>query len=112
MSLYTTIWDASAWATNGGKYPVNYKYAPFVATMGELEIVGCSMQKTNSSTAASMCSKNATVSSLDPVNGEEYAKLSKQQMVGLNWVRSKHMYYSYCKDTARYKEMPAECYAH
>ncbi|GJW23314.1 probable xyloglucan endotransglucosylase/hydrolase protein 33, partial [Tanacetum coccineum] len=34
MSLYTTIWDASEWATNGGKYPVNYKYAPFVASLG------------------------------------------------------------------------------
>lgn len=109
MSLYATIWDASEWATNGGKYPVNYKYAPFVASLGELEIVGCSMQKTNSSTATAGCLKNATVSSLDPVDGQEYAKLSKQQMDGLNWVRSKHMYYSYCKDTARYKVMPAEC---
>ena len=30
MSLYATIWDASNWATSGGKYKVNYKYAPFV----------------------------------------------------------------------------------
>ncbi|KAK1437820.1 hypothetical protein QVD17_03618 [Tagetes erecta] len=107
MSLYATIWDASEWATNGGKYPVNYKYAPFVGSLGELEIAGCSMQKTNSTRA---CLKNATVPSrMDPVDGEEYAKLSKQQMTGLNWVRSKHMYYSYCKDTKRYKVMPPEC---
>ncbi|KAJ6897536.1 hypothetical protein NC652_024361 [Populus alba x Populus x berolinensis] len=26
-----TIWDGSDWATNGGKYRVNYKYAPYVA---------------------------------------------------------------------------------
>ncbi|XP_076906123.1 putative xyloglucan endotransglucosylase/hydrolase protein 33 [Bidens hawaiensis] len=109
MSLYTTIWDASEWATSGGKYPVNYKYAPFVASLTDLEIVGCSMQKMNLSNTASTCSKNTTFSGLDPVDGEEYARLSKQQMVGLNWVRSKHMYYSYCKDTARYKVMPAEC---
>ncbi|KAL8267444.1 hypothetical protein R6Q59_004788 [Mikania micrantha] len=25
MSPYATIWDASEWATNGGKCPVNYK---------------------------------------------------------------------------------------
>ncbi|XP_071703602.1 probable xyloglucan endotransglucosylase/hydrolase protein 33 [Rutidosis leptorrhynchoides] len=113
MSLYATIWDASEWATNGGKYPVNYKYAPFVASLGQLEIVGCSLQKTNSSTnsTTSGCLKNTTVSSLDPVDGQDYAKLSKQQIDGLNWVRSKHMYYSYCKDTARYKVMPAECNA-
>ncbi|KAK9064506.1 hypothetical protein SSX86_015888 [Deinandra increscens subsp. villosa] len=111
MSLYATIWDGSEWATNGGKYPVNYNYAPFAASLTDLEIVGCSMQNTNSPNVASACLKNATVSSLDPVDGEEYASLSKQQMVGLNWVRSKHMYYSYCKDTARYKVMPAECNA-
>ncbi|GJZ69768.1 probable xyloglucan endotransglucosylase/hydrolase protein 33, partial [Tanacetum coccineum] len=110
MSLYTTIWDASEWATNGGKYHVNYKYAPFVASLGELEITGCSMQRSNSSMGVG-CVKNASVSSLDPVDGQEYEKLSKQQMDGLNWVRSKHMYYSYCKDTARYKVMPAECNA-
>ncbi|KAF5754731.1 putative xyloglucan:xyloglucosyl transferase [Helianthus annuus] len=112
MSLYATIWDASEWATNGGKYPVDYKHAPFVGSLGELEIVGCSMQKTNSTKAPAGCLKNTTVSSLDPVDGEEYARLSKQQMAGLNWVRSKHMYYSYCKDTTRYKVMPAECNAH
>ncbi|KAI3714179.1 hypothetical protein L1987_72773 [Smallanthus sonchifolius] len=111
MSLYTTIWDGSAWATNGGKYPVNYKYAPFVGSLGELEIVGCLMQDANSTKASAGCLKNTTVSSLDPVDGEEYARLSKQQMAGLDWVRKKHTTYSYCKDTTRYKVMPPECNA-
>ncbi|KAK1423026.1 hypothetical protein QVD17_18319 [Tagetes erecta] len=110
MSLYATIWDASEWATSGGKYPVNYKYAPFVASLTNLEIVGCSMPRVNSPNVVSACLKNATaLSSLDPVDGEEYARLSKQQIIGLNWVRGKHMYYSYCKDTIRYKVMPTEC---
>nr|GEZ27261.1 probable xyloglucan endotransglucosylase/hydrolase protein 33 [Tanacetum cinerariifolium] len=74
MSLYTTIWDASEWATNGGKYPVNYKYAPFVASLGELEIQGrCSIQKTSLPTGAG-CLKNAPVSSQDPVNGQEIGR--------------------------------------
>ncbi|XP_076927614.1 putative xyloglucan endotransglucosylase/hydrolase protein 33 [Bidens hawaiensis] len=29
MSLYAAIWDTSEWSTNGGKYPVNYKYARY-----------------------------------------------------------------------------------
>ncbi|KAI3729031.1 hypothetical protein L6452_17677 [Arctium lappa] len=110
MSLYATIWDASDWATDGGKYPVNYKYAPFVASLGELKIEGCMAQNTSSPTAAE-CSKNATFSSSNRVEGTNYAKLSKQQMVGLNWARRKHMFYSYCKDTKRYKTLPAECNA-
>lgn len=107
MSLYATIWDGSEWATRGGKYPVNYKYAPFVASLGELEMEGCVMQDKDS---APPCSKSS-LSSLDPVEGEQFAKLSKHQSEGLDWARRKHMFYSYCKDTARYKVLPAECHA-
>lgn len=41
MAVYATIWDASDWATHGGKYPVNYKYAPFTASLGQMEMAGC-----------------------------------------------------------------------
>ncbi|XP_071736451.1 probable xyloglucan endotransglucosylase/hydrolase protein 33 [Rutidosis leptorrhynchoides] len=108
MSLYTTIWDASEWATHGGKYPVDYHYAPFVASFGELEMEGCVILKTNPS-STSTCSKSSTLLSVDPVDGNEYAKLTVQQTVGLNWARTKHMFYSYCKDTSRYKLLPPEC---
>ncbi|XP_024994530.1 probable xyloglucan endotransglucosylase/hydrolase protein 33 [Cynara cardunculus var. scolymus] len=108
MSLYATIWDASEWATHGGKYPVNYNYGPFVASLGELKIEGCMIQKISSPLVV-VCAKNATLSSVDPVEGEDYATLSKQQMDGLDWVRRKHMFYSYCKDTTRYKVLPIEC---
>lgn len=107
MSLYATIWDGSEWATRGGKYPVNYKFAPFVASLGELEMEGCVMQDKDSDPP---CSRSS-LSSLDPVEGEQFAKLSKQQYEGLGWARRKHMFYSYCKDTTRYKVLPAECNA-
>ncbi|XP_059649004.1 probable xyloglucan endotransglucosylase/hydrolase protein 33 [Cornus florida] len=107
MSLHATIWDASEWATHGGKYPVNYKYAPFVASLAEMEMEGCVLHSTNS---ASPCSKSR-LSSLDPVEGEEFVKLSQQQITGLEWARKKLMFYSYCKDTSRYKVLPPECKA-
>ncbi|KAL8249919.1 hypothetical protein R6Q59_006787 [Mikania micrantha] len=109
MSLYTTIWDGSKWATHGGKYPVNYKYAPFVASLEELEIEGCLMSKSNTTTGS--CSKSSTLLTSDPVEGDEYTKLTEQQTTGLNWARNKHMFYSYCKDTSRYKVLPPECRA-
>ena len=105
MSVYTTIWDASQWATHGGKYPVNYNYAPFVASVGELELEGCIVHQKNSGPA---CSRSR-LSSLDPVEGDEFATLSRQQITGLEWARGKHMFYSYCKDTSRYKVLPPEC---
>uniref|UniRef100_J3LLT6 GH16 domain-containing protein n=2 Tax=Oryza brachyantha TaxID=4533 RepID=J3LLT6_ORYBR len=41
MSLYATIWDGSSWATSGGRYKVNYKYAPYVAEFTDLGLHGC-----------------------------------------------------------------------
>ncbi|PIM98632.1 hypothetical protein CDL12_28885 [Handroanthus impetiginosus] len=106
MSVYVTIWDGSKWATHGGKYPVNYKFAPFVASMGGIEMEGCIL---NQKDMAPSCSRSPY--SLDPVDGEQFAKLSSQQITGLEWARRKHMFYSYCQDKSRYKVLPAECNA-
>ncbi|KAK9277744.1 hypothetical protein L1049_007291 [Liquidambar formosana] len=105
MSVYATIWDGSQWATHGGKYPVNYKYAPFVASFGEMVMDGC---KLNPTEAAQSCSKSG-LSSLDPVDGEEFVKLSRQQSMAMEWSRKHLMFYSYCRDPSRYKVLPPEC---
>ncbi|XAR48058.1 Xyloglucan:xyloglucosyl transferase [Bertholletia excelsa] len=114
MSVYATIWDASEWATHGGKYPVNYQYAPFVASFGEMEMEGCLWSSPTpsapSSSSSSSCS-NGGLSGLDPVSGQEFAKLSREQINGLQWARGKFLIYSYCKDTSRYKVLPPECNA-
>lgn len=106
MSVYATIWDGSEWATRGGKYPVNYKYAPFVASFGEMVMKGCALNPTAGSTQP--CSKSS-LSNLDPVDGEEFIKLSEQQSLALGWARNKLMFYSYCKDLSRFKSLPPEC---
>ncbi|PON59323.1 Xyloglucan endotransglucosylase/hydrolase [Parasponia andersonii] len=102
MSVYATIWDGSEWATHGGKYPVNYENAPFIASFADMEMSGCV------STPTVGCSKN-NPSNLDPVEGQEFATLSKQQVTAMDWARSKLMVYSYCKDTSRFKVLPPEC---
>ncbi|PKI38105.1 hypothetical protein CRG98_041504 [Punica granatum] len=40
MSLYATIWDGLDWATNGGKYRVNYKYSHYIAQFTDLVLRG------------------------------------------------------------------------
>ncbi|KAK6931072.1 Glycoside hydrolase family 16 [Dillenia turbinata] len=105
MSIYATTWDGSDWATRGGKYPVNYQYAPFVTSLGEAEMIGCIVDEKDSPNA---CSKGH-LWSLDPVEGDEFTKLSEQQMLGMQWARHKLMFYSYCQDSARYKVLPPEC---
>lgn len=107
MSLYATIWDGSEWATHGGKYPVNYKYAPFVASFADMEMSGC-ISSSNPKGSVPSCSKS-NPSSLDPVDGQEFTKLSNQQIVAMDWARRKLMFYSYCKDIPRFKVLPPEC---
>ncbi|CAH8251828.1 unnamed protein product [Arabidopsis lyrata] len=109
MSLYVTVWDGSEWATKGGKYPVNYKYAPFVASVADVELSGCSVYN-GSSIGSGPCTKSGgSISSLDPVDGQDFATLSKNQINAMDWARRKLMFYSYCSDKSRYKVMPAEC---
>ncbi|CAM8884422.1 unnamed protein product [Rhodiola kirilowii] len=109
MSVYATIWDGSEWATSGGKYPVDYKYAPFVASFGDMVMDGCKLDPKNSTTASSQPCARKSVSELDPVGGQEFAKLSGQQSAAMSWARQKLMFYSYCRDLRRFKVMPAEC---
>lgn len=110
MSVYVTIWDGSEWATHGGKYPVNYKYAPFVVSLAEMEMAGCVLSNSTQQLAfaPTSCSKGSA-STLDPVDGQQFTTLSKQQITALDWSRRKLMFYSYCKDTTRFKVTPPEC---
>ncbi|KAK4485775.1 hypothetical protein RD792_008422, partial [Penstemon davidsonii] len=107
MSVYTTIWDGSEWATRGGKYPVDYKFAPFVVSMRGIEMEGCI---SNQKDKARSCLKS-NASSTDFVDGEQFVELTSQQRTGLEWARRKHMFYSYCLDKNRYKVLPQECNA-
>lgn len=88
MSVFATIWDASEWATHGGKYPVNYQYAPFVASFGEMEMEGCVW---NPKISAASCPRSSGLSSLDPVEGQEFVKLSQEQINGLEGKREAHV---------------------
>nr|AWA44742.1 Xyloglucan endotransglucosylase/hydrolase [Saccharum spontaneum] len=101
MSLYATIWDGSAWATLGGRYRVNYKYAPFVAEFADLAIQGCAVDPTDhhSSSAAASCGAG-----LRPL-----AAVSAEQRAAMAAFRRAHTSYSYCHDRRRYPVALSEC---
>ncbi|KAK1439346.1 hypothetical protein QVD17_05162 [Tagetes erecta] len=96
MTLYATIWDASEWATNGGKYKVNYKYAPYVAEFTNFVLHGCSLNPIE--LVPSQCDHETTLDNIIPMD-----------KVKMESFRKKHMKYSYCEDKIRYKTPPAEC---
>ncbi|KAL3815194.1 hypothetical protein ACJIZ3_016462 [Penstemon smallii] len=96
MSLYATIWDASDWATSGGRYRANYKYAPFVTEFTDLVLHGCATDPLQEVIAPGC-------------NAQLIASVTPRQKMAMKRFRSKYMYYSYCYDTFRYPLPPPEC---
>ncbi|PON98584.1 Xyloglucan endotransglucosylase/hydrolase [Trema orientale] len=104
MSLYATIWDASSWATNGGKSKVNYKYAPFVAEFKDLVLEGCPVNPIQEVPATVACAEEDLA-----LQGEDYASITPERRSAMRKFRQRYMYYSYCYDTLRYAVPPPEC---
>ncbi|KAL3832988.1 hypothetical protein ACJIZ3_007724 [Penstemon smallii] len=103
MGLYATIWDASDWATSGGKYRANYKYAPFVAEFTDLVLHGCTTDPLEEVVAASCNERDSQLVRAD------FANITPRQKSAMQRFRSKYMYYSYCYDTLRYPVPLPEC---
>ncbi|XP_038994172.1 probable xyloglucan endotransglucosylase/hydrolase protein 27 [Hibiscus syriacus] len=100
MSLYATIWDGSDWATNGGKYRVNYKYAPYIAKFTGLILHGCMIDpiKFSSKRCYTVQSPEQLTTHITPSQGSK-----------MDSFRRKNMTYSYCYDQTRYNVPPPEC---
>lgn len=104
MSLYATIWDASNWATSGGKYKVNYKYAPFVAEFKDLALEGCPVDPIEQFPAASVCAEKDA-----HLDVQDYSVVTPERRRAMRKFRQNYMYYSYCYDMLRYPVSPPEC---
>lgn len=99
MSLYATIWDGSNWATNGGKYKVNYKYAPYITEFSDLILHGCAVDPIEQSSLK--CDHAPNSKSIPGITPDQKTKMEN--------FRKKHMQYSYCYDRTRYTVPPSEC---
>lgn len=104
MQLYATIWDASNWATSGGKYKVNYKYAPFVSEYKDLVLEGCPVDPIEQVPVAGSCFESDIL-----LQTADYAVITRRQRLAMQRFRQRYMYYSYCYDTLRYPVAPPEC---
>lgn len=104
MSLYATIWDGSSWATSGGRYKVDYKYAPFVSEFKDLVIQGCAVDPIQQiPTSSSNCHQPSAA------EDEDYAVVTPERRLAMRKFRQKYMTYSYCYDVLRYPVPPPEC---
>ncbi|XP_022772261.1 probable xyloglucan endotransglucosylase/hydrolase protein 30 [Durio zibethinus] len=104
MSLYATIWDASSWATSGGKHKVNYEYAPFTSQFKELVLDGCPMDPIQQFPNPTACSFTDAW-----LEDRDYAVITPARRAAMRKFRQRYMYYSYCYDALRYPVTPPEC---
>ncbi|TKV97197.1 hypothetical protein SEVIR_9G478400v4 [Setaria viridis] len=92
MSLYATIWDGSSWATSGGRYKVDYKYAPYVAEFADLALRGCAVGRR-------ACEEP----------GSAATAMSPAERSAMEAFRARYMTYGYCYDRLRYLAPLPEC---
>lgn len=97
MWVYGSIWDASSWATEDGKYKADYRYQPFEGQYTNFKAAGCSAY-------ASL--------SCRPVSASPYRSggLTRQQLSTMRWVQKHYMTYNYCQDHKRDHSLTPECW--
>lgn len=97
MWLYGSIWDASAWATEEGKYKADYRYQPFVGMYKNFKLSGCTPDSSSSCNPPS---------GSGPGSG---SGLSRQQYGAMEWVQRNYKVYDYCSDPKRDHTQTPEC---
>ncbi|CAN6457901.1 unnamed protein product [Victoria cruziana] len=108
MGVYSSIWNADDWATQGGRVKTDWSHAPFISTYRGFDISGC--ECSGKPEEMGRCQTGAQTDQErfwweKPV----MAELSVHQAHQLRWVRAKQLVYDYCTDTARFPTKPPEC---
>jgi len=98
MRIFSTIYDADSWATDGGRVKIDWSQSPFVASYQSFEISACNV----SSHSSPSCTNNWW-------DQTEFQSLNQYQLGRLQWVRKNYLIYDYCGDRARYATPPPEC---
>ncbi|XP_077226905.1 xyloglucan endotransglucosylase protein 6-like [Tasmannia lanceolata] len=107
MGVYSSVWNADDWATQGGRVKTNWAHAPFISTYRGFDINGCECPTSSSlEENTKRCSSTSERYWWDqPVMTE----LSVHQSHQLMWVHAKQLIYDYCADSQRFPVLPADC---
>lgn len=106
MRIYSSLWNADSWATQGGRIKIDWKYAPFTASYSNFTADACIW-----AFGASSCDINSPYSNSNSKTKvwlrHELDIAKKRKM---RWVEKNHMVYDYCKDHKRFPHgPPPEC---
>ncbi|OMP01726.1 Glycoside hydrolase, family 16 [Corchorus olitorius] len=102
MRIYSSLWNADDWATQGGLVKTDWSQAPFTASYRNFKANACIWSGTQSSCAAT------TTNSLQDGAWQDQ-NLDAAGRNRIRWVQSKFMVYNYCTDLKRFPRIPPEC---
>ncbi|GJM97288.1 hypothetical protein PR202_ga14206 [Eleusine coracana subsp. coracana] len=116
MAVYATIWDGSTWATDNGKYKVQYKRGPFTAEFSDLVLRGCPAGATTVVGQQKKKNNDYYLQQREWCAGAEfqlmtaeYAIMTPRKRAEMRRWRQKQMLYTVCYDTNRYPVAFPEC---
>ncbi|GAB2293660.1 Xyloglucan endotransglucosylase protein 7 [Dionaea muscipula] len=101
MRIYSSLWNADDWATQGGRVKTDWRSAPFVASYRNFTASACVWADGSSSCGAH-----------DHENKNKWLTegLDSKGLEKMKWVEDNYMTYNYCKDVYRFpKGLPKEC---
>ncbi|XP_074286388.1 putative xyloglucan endotransglucosylase/hydrolase protein 23 [Silene latifolia] len=102
MRVYSSLWNADDWATQGGRVKADWSQAPFTASFKAYKAEACVW--------ASGTSSCGSVPSATSGSGWLNQELDSASVERMNWVHKNYMIYNYCADVQRFPQgLPAEC---
>jgi len=99
MRIYSSLWNADDWATQGGRVKIDWTRAPFTASYRNFNADACVWSNGRSSCRGSSSASAWMNQQLDATSQKR-----------LQWVQKNYMIYNYCIDTKRFPQgLPKEC---
>ncbi|GJM90873.1 hypothetical protein PR202_ga07194 [Eleusine coracana subsp. coracana] len=101
MYVYSSIWAAEDWATQGGRVKTDWSKAPFVANYHGINLDVCECY--DGDCVAGCAAKFS--------DGDRYCRLSDDQVGQMRLVQDKYRIYNYCVDPKQWTngQVPVEC---
>ncbi|KAM3213430.1 hypothetical protein ACQJBY_066042 [Aegilops geniculata] len=111
MRLYSSLWNADDWATQGGRVKTDWSHAPFSASYRGFKADACVVTAGGKPHCGASGGTDVALGTGTGAAGEWYNQeldLTLQQQ--MRRVQSNYMIYNYCTDPKRFaKGVPAEC---
>lgn len=108
MGVYSSIFDASNWATRGGLDKIDFNNAPFHAHYANFTMDSCVVNETVTTSVADPC---VAPTSTEWWNAEWFQSIPANRVGQMQWVNHNFMVYDYCTDKERFPVAPFECAA-